>query len=123
MFGLVRYLEPSSIGLWLARTFLLYLLTYATVWSVALLIARLGSHEKQDPIMQVYVGWIIPTALHLLLWTTVLLQSMDRFYQVGLSRSYCILYLLPIALDTVMIFQFVIVMRHRRGSKSIEGDD
>jgi hypothetical protein len=114
MTSLLRFLEPAALGPWLGHVFILYVVTYSLLWLAAVLVARVGSLERNDLIMQTYIGWMVPTGLHAVFWATVMLQALVRYQQLGFSPWYTTLYLLPIALDAVVIFQLVLVMRDRR---------
>lgn len=123
MSDLVGFLEPSALLPWLGRTVLLILLTYTILWLVSLILSRLGSRESGDPVMQAYLGLMVPTGFHFLFWASILVGSLARFQGLGLSSWYGVPYTLPVILDGALVVQLAILMRQRRSQvKSSRGD-
>jgi len=117
MLQIIEFFEPSDVGIWLLKIITSYLISYFTIWIVALILSRISWFVEGGIILRVYFGWLVPLTLHSIIFTVFLLYSAKYYKELGISLWYCIAYLFPIFLSGVLGLDLSMKIRERARRK------
>lgn len=101
MYELAEFLEPNDFLPWLIRVIGMIAGSYVLVWLVAIVISRLNIFDRDDALLRVYFGWMIPLAVHCMVWATLGLFQATYFVELDISLWYCLLFVAPVVVSAV----------------------
>jgi len=102
VYELAEFLEPRVFSTWLLRSLLSIVGSYVVVWFLACVLCRLRMLGRDDTMLRVHVGWLIPLTLHCLAWTVIELFVAMSYVELDISLWYAVIFLVPVIASAVL---------------------